>query len=114
VSAPAQAPTTASTPSPSAAAPGGPANDDAAFDAEVQRYARLRAFTDQLEAAREREAFESSAQRFARLEEFNRKLREARELEDQREFDATVTAYLRKQAFTRALVEHRGKAEPSE
>lgn len=96
--APARAPATSAAPAQRTA----PVSQ-ASFDAEAERYVRLKAFTDRLQTERDGKAFERSM----RLAEFNRRLQAAREEESRREFDERLSIYLRKCAFTRALIERR-------
>ncbi len=99
-----------------AAAPRTPVPDVAAeeraFSAELESYARRRAFTERLIAKRDAEAFEQAALRQARAASLKREL-EARSLaEAEREVEEAVTLYLKKRELTRTLATPR--AQPSE
>lgn len=77
--------------------------EERAFLAELESFARRRAFTEQLTAKREAEAFEKAALRQARAANLKRELTEREAAMVQREFDEAVALYLRKRALTLAL-----------
>jgi hypothetical protein len=81
-----------------------PASDEErAFSAELERFARRRAFTEQLIAKREAEAFEQATLRQARIAKLTRELTEREAAMSEREFEDAVTLYLKKRELTREL-----------
>jgi hypothetical protein len=70
---------------------------------ELERFARLRAFTEQLVAKREAEEFEQATLRQARIAKLKRDLTEREVAMSEREFDAAVALYLKKRELTREL-----------
>ena len=80
-----------------------PSDEERAFSGELERFARLRAFTEQLIAKREAEAFEQATRRQARIAELTRELTEREAAMSEREFDEAVTLYLKKRELTREL-----------
>jgi hypothetical protein len=86
---------------PSATPPG--ADDERVFEAEAERYERLREFTLKLVREREQRAFEEAAEHYARLSKLTRSLAEAASVAQERAFDAEVELYLKKRALTREL-----------
>ena len=90
-------------------------DDERAFSAELERFARLRAFTEQLIAKREADAFEQAALRQARVAKLKRELTEREAAMSEREFDDAVTLYLKKRQLTRELsaAAARAKAAPA-
>lgn len=80
------------------------AAEERAFSAELERFARLRAFTERLVAQREAEAFEQAALRQTRVAQLKRELTEREAALSQRELDDAVALYLKKLELTRGLV----------
>lgn len=91
-----------------------PSAEERAFTAELERFARLRTFTELLIAKREQE-FEQATERQARLAQLKRELTEREAAMSQREFDAAVALHLKKREFTRELAAAaaRAKAAPA-
>lgn len=85
--------------------------EERAFAAELERFARLRAFTQQLVAKREAEAFEQATLRQARIAQLQRELSEREAAMSEKEFDEAVALYLRKRELTRELAAARAKAQ---
>jgi hypothetical protein len=77
--------------------------EERAFTAELERFARKRAFTQHLMAKREAEAFEQALDRQARVAKLQRELAEREAALLERELDAAVQLYLRKRELTRLL-----------
>jgi hypothetical protein len=89
---------------PAAAPPGAtPSAEERAFSAELERFARLRAFTEQLVAKREVDEFERATLRQARIAKLKRELTEREAAMSEREFDAAVALHLKKRELTREL-----------
>lgn len=84
--------------------------EERAFSAELERFARLRAFTEQLVAKREADAFEQAALRQMRAAQLKRELTEREAALSERELDDAVALYLRKRALTHELAAARAKA----
>ena len=80
-----------------------PTADERAFSVELERFARLRAFTEQLIAKREADEFERATLRQARIAKLKRELTEREAAMSEREFDAAVALYLKKRDLTREL-----------
>jgi adenine-specific DNA methylase len=80
-----------------------PSDEERAFSAELERFERLRAFTEQLIAKREAEAFEQATLRQARIAKLKRELTEREAAMSEREFDDALTLYLKKRELTREL-----------
>lgn len=91
------------------------AAEERAFSAELERFARLRAFTERLVAKREAEAFEQAALRQTRVAQLKRELTEREAALSQRELDDAVALYLKKRELTRGLTvaAARAKAAPA-
>lgn len=114
-------PLTAGVKSPAEATPPSPASatsptaDERAFAAELERFARLRAFTEQLVAKREAQAFEQAALRQTRIAKLQRELTEREAAMSEREFDEAIALYLKKRELTRELAAAaaRAKAAPA-
>src|SRR4051812_48345230 len=77
--------------------------EERVFTAELDRFARKRAFTQHLMATREAEAFEQALDRQARVAKLQRELTDREAALFEREFDAAVQLYLRKRELTRLL-----------
>jgi len=86
------------------------ATEERAFSAELERFARLRAFTEQLVAKREADAFEQAALRQMRAAQLKRELTEREAALSERELDDAVALYLRKRELTNGLAAARAKA----
>jgi hypothetical protein len=95
---------------PSSAPP--PTADERAFSAELERFARLRAFTEQLVAKREADEFERATLRQARIAKLKREQTEREAAISERELDAAVALYLKKRELTRALAAAAARAKP--
>jgi hypothetical protein len=98
---------------PSSASAASPTPEERAFAAELERFARLRAFTEQLVAKREAQAFEEAALRQTRIAQLQRELTEREAAMSERQFDEAVTLYLKKRELTRELAAARAKAAPA-
>ena len=98
----------AASPSPS---PTLPSADERAFSAELERFARLRAFTEQLIARREADEFERATLRQARIAKLKRELTERETAMSEREFDAAVALHLKKRDLTRELTAAAARAK---
>lgn len=90
-----------------------PTAEERAFSAELERFARLRTFTEQLLAKREAEAFEQATLRQARIAKLKRELTEREAAMSEREFDAAVALYLKKRELTRELAAAAARAKPA-
>jgi hypothetical protein len=90
-----------------------PTPEERAFSAELERFARLRAFTEQLIAKREAEEFERATLRQARIAKLKRELTEREVAMSEREFDAAVALYLKKRELTRELAAAAAHAKPA-
>lgn len=90
-----------------------PTADERAFAAELERFARLRAFTEQLVAKREADEFEQATLRQARIAKLKRELTEREVAMSEREFEAAVALYLRKRELTRELAAAAARAKPA-
>lgn len=86
---------------------GSSADEDRAFEADMERYARLAAFTRKLGER----AFEEAAERFARYSEITRRLAEEARVREEEHFEADVDLYLKKRELTRTLAA-RAASEP--
>lgn len=106
-----KSPAEATPPSPASAA--SPTADERAFAAELERFARLRAFTEQLVAKREAQAFEQATLRQTRIAKLQRELTEREAAMSEREFDEAVALYLKKRELTRELAAARAKTAPA-
>ena len=106
-------PVTAEPSAPSSATP--PTADERAFAAELERFIRLRAFTEQLVAQREADELERAILRQARIAKLKRELTEREAAMSEREFEAALALYLRKRELTRELAAAaaRAKAAPA-
>ncbi len=80
-----------------------PLADERAFSREIQRFARLWAFTKRLVSAREARAFEEAEERYQKLSALTRELADKEAQASEREFEGAVTLYLRKRELTREL-----------
>jgi hypothetical protein len=89
------------------------AAEERTFTAELERFARLRAFTERLMAKREADAFEQAALRQARVAKLKRELTEREAAMSEREFDDAVALYLKKRQLTREIAAARAKAAPA-
>jgi hypothetical protein len=87
------------------------AAEERAFAADVERFTRLRSFTEQLMAKREAEAFEQATLRQARIARLQRELAERETALSERQFTEAVALYLRKRELTRALAASAGRAK---
>jgi hypothetical protein len=103
-------PTQPAAPSASATSP---SSDERTFAQELERFARLRAFTERLMAKREAEAFEQAALRQTRIAKLQRELTEREAAMSEREFDEAVALYLKKRELTRELTAARAKTAPA-
>lgn len=92
-----------------------PSSDEQAFAAALERFTRLRSFTEQLLAKREADAFEQAALRQARVAKLQRELTEREAAMSEREFGDAVALYLKKRKLTQELAAaaSRAKASPS-
>lgn len=92
----------------------GGAAEQRAFAADVERFTRLRSFTEQLMAKREADAFEQATLRQARIAKLQRELAEREAALSERQFTEAVALYLRKRELTRELAAaaERAKAAP--
>jgi hypothetical protein len=90
-----------------------PSADERAFSAELERFARLRAFTEQLIARREADDFERATLRQARIAKLKRELTEREAAMSEREFDAAVALHLKKRDLTRELTAAAARAKPA-
>ena len=84
--------------------------EDALFDESARRYAKLDEFTRKLELEREQREFELAAERYLRFREFTLELEALEELQIEQRFNESVELYLRKQEFTRRLLDQRRAA----
>lgn len=103
-------PTQAVAPPPSASSA---SSDEREFAQALERFARLRAFTERLMAKREAEAFEQAALRQTRIAKLQRELTEREAAMSEREFDEAVALYLKKRELTRELAAARAKTVPA-
>ena len=90
---------------PSCAAPAAdpdPAAEERAFSAELESFARRKAFTERLIAQRNAEVFEQAIARQARAAKLQRELAERERAQSEREFDDALALYLKKRELTRA------------
>jgi hypothetical protein len=92
-----------------------PIAEERAFSVELERFARLRAFTERLVAEREADAFEQATRRQARMAQLTRELTEREAAMSEREFNDALALYLKKRALTRelAIAASRAKATPA-
>jgi len=93
----------------SAATPPAPAVESADETNAFEKAARLYVRLSKLEITREQREFERVATRYAKFKNFTDKLQALREREQEQVFNQNVSTYLRKQAFTKQLVEHRSR-----
>ena len=87
----------------------GPAVESADETNAFEKAARLYVRLSKLEITREQREFERVATRYAKFKNFTDKLQALREREQEQVFNQNVSTYLRKQAFTKQLVEHRSR-----
>jgi hypothetical protein len=85
--------------------------EERAFSVELERFARLRAFTERLVAEREADAFERATLRQTRLAKLKRQLTEREAAMSEREFDDAVALHLKKRELTRALTSAAARAK---
>jgi hypothetical protein len=85
--------------------------EERAFAADVERFTRLRSFTEQLMAKREAEAFEQATLRQARIAKLQRELADRETALSERQFTEAVALYLRKRELTRELAASAGRAK---
>lgn len=93
-----------SEPSCRASPPGQAADADAeerAFAAELETFARRRAFTERLIDQRNAELFREAIERQVRFARLQRELAEREKTRAEREFEDAVALYLKKREFTR-------------
>jgi hypothetical protein len=90
-------------PTPPVSATPNSAADERAFEADAERYERLREFTLKLVREREQRAFEEATEHYSRLSKLTRALAEAAAAAQERAFDSEVELYLKKRALTREL-----------
>jgi hypothetical protein len=90
-----------------------PTAEERAFSAELERFDRLRTFTEQLIAKREAEEFERATLRQSRIAKLKRELTEREVAMSEREFDAAVALYLKKRELTRELAAAAARAKPA-
>jgi hypothetical protein len=88
-----------------------PAAEERAYSAELERFARLRAFTERLVARREAEAFEQATVRQARMAKLKQELTAREAAMSEREFDEAVALYLKKRQLTLALTQAAAQAK---
>ena len=88
-----------------------PSADERAFSAELERFSRLRAFTEQLIAKREADEFERATLRQARMAKLKHELTEREAAMSEREFDAAVALHLKKRDLTRELTAAAARAK---
>jgi hypothetical protein len=89
----------ASTSAPAAASE--PDAEDRSFSAELETFARRKAFTERLVAQRNAELFERAIARQARAAKLRQELAERERARSEREFEDAVALYLRKRELTR-------------
>jgi hypothetical protein len=77
--------------------------EERAFSAELESFARRRAFTDGLVAQRNAELFEQAIARQARAAKLQRELAERERARSEREFEDAFALYLKKRELTRQL-----------
>jgi hypothetical protein len=92
---------------------GTPSAEERAFLAELERFARLRAFTEQLVAKREADEFERATLRQARIAKLKRELTEREAAISERELEAAVALYLKKRELTRELAAAAAHVKPA-
>jgi hypothetical protein len=85
--------------------------DERAFSVELERFARLRAFTEQLIAKREADELERAILRQARIAKLTRELTEREAAMSEQEFDAAVALHLKKRDLTRELTAAAARAK---
>jgi hypothetical protein len=90
-----------------------PSAEERAFSAELERFARLRAFTEQLVAKREADEFERASLRQAQIAKLKRELTEREAAMSEREFDAAVALHLKKRELTRELAAAAARVKPA-
>jgi hypothetical protein len=78
-----------------------PNAEERAFSAELESFARRKAFTDGLVAQRTAELFEQTIARQARVAKLQRELAERERARSEREFEDAVALYLKKRELTR-------------
>jgi hypothetical protein len=78
-----------------------PNAEERAFSAELESFARRKAFTDSLVAQRNAELFEQAIARQARAAKLQRELAERERAQSEREFEDAVALYLKKREHTR-------------
>lgn len=78
------------------------AAEERAFSAELESFARRKAFTERLIAQRNAEVFEQAIARQARAAKLQRELAERERAKSEREFDDALALYLKKRELTRA------------
>jgi hypothetical protein len=81
-----------------------------AFEQAARRYVKLATLTNKLEVLREEREFDRATTRYARFRDFTQKLQAQHDREQEHAFNQNVSSYLRKQAFTRRLVENRRRS----
>jgi hypothetical protein len=81
--------------------------EPAAFAKAARRYSELLEFTTKLEREREQREFERSAERYAKYREFTLQLEALQELQVEQSFNESIELYLRKQEFTKRLLDQR-------
>ncbi|RYZ07347.1 MAG: hypothetical protein EOO73_11865 [Myxococcales bacterium] len=88
---------TVSAPTPSSEA------EERAFAAELETFARRKAFTERLVAQRNAELFEQAITRQARVAKLKRELAEREKTQSERELEDAIALYLKKRELAREL-----------
>lgn len=96
-----RAPAPASGEATCAPAPAADGEEDRAFSAALESFARRRAFTERLIAQRNAELFDQAIARQARAAQLQRELTERESARSAREFDDALALYLKKRELTR-------------
>jgi hypothetical protein len=79
-----------------------PDAEERAFSADLDSFARRKAFTERLVAQRNAELFERAIARQARAAKLQRELAERERALSEREFEDSLALYLKKRELTRA------------